>query len=53
MQPDPSIFFKVFLELGYKNLVSYLAFDVKSMISLLSEENNEYFSNEFPIFFKN
>ena len=42
-QPDPTIFFKVFLELGIKSMVSYLAFDTKSIRSLLSEKNSKYF----------
>lgn len=52
LQPDPKIFFKVFLELGLKSLVSYLAFDNRSMRSLLDEDNEKYFSADFPVFFK-
>lgn len=52
MQPNPSLFFKVFLELGHKNLVSFLSFDVNSIGILLSDQNDEYFNNEFPIFFR-
>ena len=51
-QPNPTIFFKVFLELGLKSLVQYLAFDNRSMRSLLSEDNDEFFSDDFPVFFK-
>uniref|UniRef100_A0A7S3ILI3 Ion transport domain-containing protein n=1 Tax=Strombidium inclinatum TaxID=197538 RepID=A0A7S3ILI3_9SPIT len=52
-QPNPTIFFKVFLELGVKSLVSYLAFDSRSIKSLLSEKNHEYFDSKFPVFYKN
>ena len=34
-QPDPRIFFKVFLELDVKSMVSFLAFDSRSISSLL------------------
>lgn len=30
-QPNPNIFFKVFLELGIKSMISYLAFDIKAI----------------------
>ena len=36
-QPDPKIFFKVFLELGIKSMVSYLAFDNRSIKELLDD----------------
>ena len=52
-QPGPQIFFKVFLELGLKSLVSYLAFDAKSIKQLLGEHNKKHFSSEFPVFYKN
>ena len=52
-QPNPTIFFKVFLELGIKSMVSYLAFDSKSIKSLLSEENSKFFNDKFPVFYKN
>ena len=52
LQPDPKIFFKVFLELNLKSLVSYLAFDNRSMRSLLDKHNEKYFSGDFPVFFK-
>lgn len=47
------IFFKVFLELGIKSLVPYLAFDARSMRTLLSDKNRKYFNDEFPLFYKN
>jgi len=36
-----------------KNMLSLLAFDNRSVKSLLSEANHDYFSNEFPIIYKN
>jgi len=47
------VFFKVFLELDCKNMLNYLVFDSRSIMTLLSEKNQPYFSNEFPLFFKN
>ena len=52
-QPTPIIFFKVFFELGVKAMVQYLSFDSRSIKRLLSKENAQYFSEEFPVFFKN
>ena len=40
-QPSYGLFFKVFLELGMKPLVSYLAFDRASIAILLKEENHK------------
>jgi ankyrin repeat protein len=54
MQPTPSIFFKVFLELGIKSMVSYLVFDAKTISCLLDNpENYKYFTSKFPVFYKN
>ena len=39
MQPNPTFFYKTFLELGVSNMVSILAFDSGSMRSLLSDDN--------------
>lgn len=47
------VFFKVFLELGIKSLVPFLAFDARSMRSLLDKSNKSYFDDEFPLFYKN
>jgi len=47
------VFFKVFLELGIKSLVPFLAFDARSMRSLLDKNNKSYFDDEFPLFYKN
>lgn len=52
-QPNPNIFFKVFLELGIKSMINYLAFDIKSVRSLLSDKNSKYFSEDYPVFYKN
>ena len=52
-QPDPTIFFKVFLELGIKSMIPYLAFDSRSIRTLLSDDNKKYFSADFPVFYKN
>lgn len=53
MQPDPRFFYKTFLELGGANFCSILSFDSMSMDSLLAEENEHYFSEEYPIIYKN
>ena len=57
LQPSPKIFFKVFLELGKKSMLTYLAFESRSIACLLSEKNHGYFEDndafKFPLFFKN
>ena len=57
LQPSPKIFFKVFLELGKKSMLTYLAFESRSIAYLLSEKNHGYFEDndafKFPLFFKN
>jgi hypothetical protein len=53
-QPNPTIFFKVFLELDIKCMVSYLAFDSRTIQCLLDNpENTKYFDSKYPVFFKN
>jgi len=52
-QPDSSFFFKSMLEFEGNNLVSLLSFDSTSMKRLLSEENNELFTDRYPLFYKN
>ena len=52
MQPNPSFFYKTFLELDVGNMVSILAFDSASMASLLSSDNERYFSEQFPIIYR-
>jgi len=57
MQPSPHVFFKVYLELGIKSMVPYLAFDARSLAHLLRPENADFFAknsfDEFPVFYKN
>jgi hypothetical protein len=43
-QPNPSLFFKTFLELECANMTSILSFDSGSMAALLDSKNNEYFN---------
>jgi hypothetical protein len=52
-QPNPTLFFKVFLELGRKSVLQYIAFDYRSMNILLDSKNEQYFSSKFPLFYKN
>lgn len=52
-QPNPTVFYKAFLELDCSNMCSLLNFDSRSMESLLHDDNSDYFSSEFPIFYKN
>ena len=52
-QPGPQIFFKVFLELGVKSMLPYLAFDSKVIKLLLRRKNKAFFNDEFPLFYKN
>lgn len=52
-QPDPKIFFKIYLELDLKCLAIHLAFDNRSIKRLLSPDNKKYFSEDNPIFYLN
>ena len=52
-QPNPTVFFKTFLELGFSSMFDFVAFDRTSVKSLLSSDNSDYFSKQFPIFYKN
>jgi hypothetical protein len=52
-QPDPSVFYKSCLELDCANMVSLLNFDSKSMKTLLDSQYESYWTEEFPIFYKN
>jgi len=52
-QPAPLVFYKSFLEFDCSNMASILSFDSRSMAALLDESNKRFFSEEFPIFFKN
>ena len=52
-QPNPSVFYKSFLELDCSNMVSILSFDSRSMAYLLSDDFQEYFSFKYPLFYRN
>lgn len=51
-QPIPVVFYSSFLELDGSNMVSMLAFDSRSLLYLLSDEFDKYFSSDFPIFYR-
>jgi hypothetical protein len=52
-QPNPKVFYKSFLEFDGSNMVSILSFDSRSMEYLLSDNFREFYSSEYPIFYKN
>lgn len=52
-QPNPKVFYKSFLEFDGSNMVSILSFDSRSMEYLLSDNFSDYYSSEYPIFYKN
>lgn len=52
-QDNPKIFYKTFLELDGTNMVSILSFDSRCIKDLLGEENKDWFSPEYPLFYKN
>lgn len=52
-QPTPLMFFKVFLELNLKNLLSYLSFDRRSIQNILQRDIPKFVDPQFPLFFKN
>jgi len=53
LQPEPSIFFKSFMELDIANMVSILSFDSRCINKLLSNtENVEECNPGNPIFYK-
>ena len=41
------------MELDGSNMVSILSFDSNSIEHILSDKNDEFFTSEFPIFYKN
>lgn len=47
------IFLKSFLELDGTNMVSILSFDSNSMRAILDDSNADYFTTEYPLFYKN
>ena len=52
-QPNPTVFYKSFLEFDGANMVSILSFDGRSMQFLLGDQFSKYFDKDFPIFYKN
>lgn len=52
LQPNINMFIKSCLELGRRNMVEILAFDSKSIKSILNNATFDY-SKEFPIIYKN
>ena len=52
-QPNPKIFYKSLLELNGANMVSMLSFDSRSMEFLLKDEFSDFFSDKYPLFYKN
>lgn len=47
------MFYKSFLELDGSNMASILSFDSRSLRVLLNDKNNQYFQQQYPIFYKN
>ena len=52
-QPSPLIFYKTFLELGCKSLLSFLAFDRRAISTLLEEPNTKHIDPTYPLIYKN
>lgn len=52
-QPDPRTFYNAYLELDGANMLSILSFDSRTMKYLLDDQFDDYFSSEFPLFYKN
>jgi len=58
LQPDPVLFFKVFLELKMKSILQYISFDRQSIAYMFDDKNDHFFrdelkASEFPVFYKN
>ena len=51
-QPNPTFFYKSFLELDCSNMVTILAFDSGSMEHLLNDNNQEYYNPLYPVIYK-
>jgi len=51
-QPQPTVFYKSFLELNGSNMTSVLSFDSRSLDYLLSSKFESNFSSEYPMFYK-
>lgn len=52
-QPYPVVFYTAFLELDGANMASILSFDSRSMQYLLHDNFDGYFTEDYPIFYKN
>ena len=52
-QPTPTIFLKSFFELNGANMTAILSFDSKSIHSIIGEHNDEFFTDEYPVFYRN
>lgn len=52
LQPNPSLFFKTFLELDLCNFTTILAFNSSSIEHLLSSQHEQYFIPQYPIIYK-
>lgn len=55
-QPNPSVFFKTFLELNKSNMLNLIAFDSKAVGALLRNEEEEpgyerFYEPKYPVFF--
>lgn len=53
MQPNPSIFFKVFLELDVKSMIPFLSFDQRSIKHILDDKWSHLIDKDFPLFYMN
>jgi len=52
-QPNPTIFFKSYLEFDCANLISILSFEAEAIGYLLRDANKKYFGEKYPLFYKN
>lgn len=52
-QPKPLLFFKSCQDLNGSNLTNYLTFDSRSITELLDSKNEEFFKEDYPLFYKN
>ena len=52
-QPNPQVFYKTFLELNRSNMLNILSYDSRSMQCLLTEEHDQFYDKEYPVFFTN
>jgi len=52
-QPNPTVFYKSFLELNGSNFTSMLSFDSRSMVYLLADQFKPFFTVQYPIFYQN